>query len=152
MEEPKTRFLGKTTKGPSEDLDFFENPCPETDGILHIWTDEFTCFCPVTGQPDFAEFELWYIPDKICVELKSLKLYLWTFRDRGAFHERVAGEMKDKLVGFLKPRFLHLVMKFGVRGGLYTNVTRTYKNPEWKAVTPVSLKVSEDGVEAVYIS
>jgi 7-cyano-7-deazaguanine reductase len=147
MEDSKTKFLGKTTKGPSEDLDTFANPCSQNDGVLHIWTDEFTCHCPVTGQPDFAHFHLWYIPDQICVELKALKLYLWTFRDRGAFHEKVTGEILEKLVSVLNPRFMHLVMKFGVRGGLYTNVSRTYRSKEWVPSIPLTVEVSDDGVK-----
>ena len=143
----EAKHLGQRSTGPSDALDVFPNPNPGSNGLVHIWTDEFTCFCPVTGQPDFAHFKLWYIPDEKCVELKSLKLYLWTFREKGAFHEKVTGEILTKLVDVLQPRFAHLVMKFNVRGGLFTDVLQTYKRPEWDA--GVQLLATSEGVTVV---
>ncbi len=100
---------------------------------------EFTCLCPKTGQPDFATFDLEYVPDELCVELKSLKLYLWSFRDRGAFHEAVTNQIADDLAGACQPRFLRLAGKFNVRGGIYTTVIVERRKAGWKAPAPVQL-------------
>jgi 7-cyano-7-deazaguanine reductase len=100
---------------------------------------EFTCLCPKTGQPDFATLELEYVPDRLCVELKSLKLYIWSFRDRGAFHEAVTNEIASHLDGTLAPRFLRLTARFNVRGGIYTTVVVERRQPGWQAPTPVTL-------------
>ena len=94
---------------------------------------EFTCLCPMTGQPDFAVLSLEYIPDRLCVELKALKLYIWSFRDEGAFHEAVTNRILDDLVKATKPRFMKLTSKFNVRGGIYTSVVAEYRKPGWKA-------------------
>lgn len=94
---------------------------------------EFTCLCPRTGQPDFATLELDYVPDRLCVELKSLKLYVWSFRDRGAFHEAVTNEIVDQLVALLEPRWLRLNARFNVRGGIATSVTAEHRQPGWRA-------------------
>ena len=104
-------------------LQVFPNPKPERPYEIEIRTPEFTCICPVTGQPDFAEITLRYIPDQVCVELKSFKLYMWSFRDEGAFHEAVTNKICDDLVELLSPRFLEVVGVFNVRGGVYTTVT-----------------------------
>lgn len=100
---------------------------------------EFTCLCPKTGQPDFATFELEYVPDELCVELKSLKLYLWSFRDRGAFHEAVTNEIADDLANACAPRFLRLTGKFNVRGGIYTTVVVERRKAGWQAPPAVEL-------------
>ena len=107
----------------SKDLDTFENPKPERDYTINFTCPEFTCVCPKTGQPDFAEIRISYIPDKLCVELKSLKLYLWSFRDEGHFHEKVTNMIADDLIKLLNPRKLDLEAEFYVRGGIYTTVT-----------------------------
>lgn len=100
---------------------------------------EFTCLCPRTGQPDFATLELEYVPDRLCVELKSLKLYIWSFRDRGTFHEAVTNEIADHLAGTLAPRFLRLTARFNVRGGIYTTVVAERRQPGWQPPAPVAL-------------
>lgn len=117
---------------PSKDLSSFDNPNPERDYTIEIRIPEFTCLCPVTGQPDFATLFLDYIPDKKCVELKSLKLYIWSFRDTDSFHEAVTNEILDHLVNLIQPRRMRLKSKFNVRGGLYTSVVCEYQNPEWQ--------------------
>jgi 7-cyano-7-deazaguanine reductase len=111
---------------PSKELDTFPNPNPERDYTIEIVSPEFTCVCPMTGQPDFAEITLRYIPDEICVELKSLKLYYWSYRDEGAFHEAVTNKILDDIVAATAPREAEVIGKFNVRGGLYTTVTATY--------------------------
>lgn len=93
---------------------------------------EFTCLCPKTGQPDFATLELDYVPDRRCVELKSLKLYIWSFRNEGAFHEAVTNRMLDDLVKALRPRFMRLTARFYVRGGIFTTVIAEHRKPGWK--------------------
>ena len=100
---------------------------------------EFTCLCPRTGQPDFATLELEYVPADLCVELKSLKLYIWSFRDRGAFHEAVTNEIADQLDTAMRARFLRLTARFNVRGGIYTSVVAERRQPGWQPAPPVSL-------------
>ena len=107
----------------SKDLDTFENPKPERDYTINFVCPEFTCLCPKTGQPDFAEIRIDYVPDKLCVELKSLKLYLWSFRDEGHFHEKVTNMIADDLIKLVNPRKLNLEAEFYVRGGIYTTVS-----------------------------
>jgi 7-cyano-7-deazaguanine reductase len=116
---------------PTSDLETFANPRPEHDYTIRMRIPEFTCLCPKTGQPDFATLELEYVPDRACVELKSLKLYIWSFRDRGAFHEAVTNEIADHLARTLSPRFLRLRARFKVRGGIYTSVTAERRQPDW---------------------
>jgi 7-cyano-7-deazaguanine reductase len=111
---------------PSKELEVFPNPKPGRDYTIRIETPEFTCLCPKTGQPDFASLELEYVPGEICVELKSWKLYLWSYRDEGAFHEAVTNQILDDLVEALSPRFAKLTMVFNVRGGIYTTVEAEY--------------------------
>ena len=115
---------------PSKALDTFANPQPERDYTIRIRVPEFTCLCPKTGQPDFATFEISYVPDRTCVELKSLKLYLWSFRDQGHFHEAVTNRILDDLVAAVRPRRMRLVGDFNVRGGIHTLVTAEYEEPE----------------------
>lgn len=121
--------LGSTRTTASRQLDIFPNPNPERDYTIEVSTSEFTCLCPVTGQPDFAEITVSYIPDALCVELKSLKLYFWSFRNEGAFHEAVTNQILDDLVAALDPREATVTGKFNVRGGLYTTVTASHKAP-----------------------
>lgn len=124
---------------PSTDLETFDNPKPQRDYVIRMRMPEFTCLCPKTGQPDFATLHLDYIPDQRCVELKSLKLYLWSYRDKGAFHEAVTNELADKLVGLLEPRFLRLRAEFYVRGGIYTDVVAEHRAAGWEPPAPVAV-------------
>jgi len=124
---------------PSEELELFDNPNPEKDYTIHISIPEFTCLCPKTGQPDFATLELAYVPDQHCVELKALKMYVWSFRDKGAFHEAVTNKIVEDLVAACQPRYLRLTSDFNVRGGIYTKVVSDYRKPGWKAPEPVTL-------------
>jgi 7-cyano-7-deazaguanine reductase len=107
---------------PTSALETFANPHPERDYLIHFECPEFTCLCPRTGQPDFATIRIRYIPDALCVELKSLKLYLWSYRDTGAFHEAVTNDILDDLVRALRPRAMEVVSDFNVRGGIHTTV------------------------------
>jgi 7-cyano-7-deazaguanine reductase len=107
---------------PSKDLEVFPNPKPSRDYTIRIESPEFTCLCPKTGQPDFATIKLEYIPGDLCVELKSWKLYLWSFRDEGAFHEAVTNRILDDLVAAIAPKQARLEAIFNVRGGVYTTV------------------------------
>ena len=111
---------------PSKTLETFPNPAPERDYRIHMEIPEFTCLCPMTGQPDFATLTLDYVADKLCVELKSLKLYLWSYRDEGAFHEAVINKIVDDLVAACRPRKLTVVGDFNVRGGIHTTVSAVY--------------------------
>jgi 7-cyano-7-deazaguanine reductase len=123
---------------PSNDLETFDNPS-ERDYTIRMQIPEFTCLCPKTGQPDFATLDLEYVPGRRCVELKSLKLYIWSFRDRGAFHEAVTNEIADHLVQAMDPRFLRLTARFNVRGGIYTSVVVERRQAAWKPPAPISL-------------
>lgn len=114
--------LGAVINKPTRYLETFENPNPERDYHVRIDSPEFTCLCPKTGQPDFAEIKLDYVPDKLCVELKSLKLYYWSFRDEGHFHEKVTNMIANDLIELLDPRHLKVQAVFNVRGGVYTTV------------------------------
>ena len=124
---------------PNGDIETFPNPESGRDYTIRMRIPEFTCLCPRTGQPDFAELELEYVADALCVELKSLKLYIWSFRNRGAFHEAVTNEIADRLVSTLAPRFLRLTAKFNVRGGIYTTVIAEHRRAGWVAPEPVAL-------------
>ena len=116
---------------PSKILEVFDNPNPERDYVIRIDMPEFTCLCPMTGQPDFAILNLEYIADKRCVELKALKNYIWSFRDEGCFHEAVTNQILNDLVDALEPRFMRLEAIFNVRGGIYTTVVVEHKCPNW---------------------
>jgi 7-cyano-7-deazaguanine reductase len=120
-------------------LETFANPAPERDYTIRMTLPEFTCLCPKTGQPDFATMKLEYVPDERCVELKSLKLYIWSFRDRGAFHEAVTNEILRELVAAAAPRFLRLIAEFNVRGGIYTTVVAEHRKPGWQPPPPIIL-------------
>jgi 7-cyano-7-deazaguanine reductase len=124
---------------PSSTLDTFPNPAPERDYLIHIEAPEFTCLCPLTGQPDFATMVLDYIPDRRNVELKSLKLYMWAFRNEGVFHEAVTNRILGDLVNALEPRFLRLTAKWYVRGGIFTTVVVDHRKPGWNPQPRVDL-------------
>ena len=124
---------------PATSLETFPNPARDRDYTIRMTLPEFTCLCPKTGQPDFATFELEYVPDELCVELKALKLYLWSYRDRGAFHEAVTNQITDDLVAACAPRFLRLAGKFNVRGGIYTTVVVERRKPGWAPPQVVDL-------------
>ncbi|MEZ6014141.1 MAG: preQ(1) synthase [Planctomycetota bacterium] len=114
------------TTQPSTDLDWFPNPRPERDYEIRFEAPEFTCVCPKTGQPDFATIRIRYTPGERCVELKSLKLYLWSFRDVGAFHEAITNKILDDLVAVTSPRRMTVEGDFYVRGGIKTVVEVSY--------------------------
>ncbi len=124
---------------PTKSLETFPNPQPDREYTIRMRIPEFTCLCPMTGQPDFAELHLEYVPDRTCVELKSLKLYVWSFRNEGAFHEAVTNRMLDDLVAAIAPRFMRLSADFGVRGGIYTKVIAEHRAPGWVAPSRVEL-------------
>jgi 7-cyano-7-deazaguanine reductase len=124
---------------PSKTLETFDNPRPEADYTIRIRIPEFTCLCPKTGQPDFAELLLEYVPDQQCVELKSLKMYVWSFREEGAFHEAVTNRMLADLAAATQPRFMRLSADFNVRGGIYTTVVAEHRSPDWQAPVKVEL-------------
>jgi len=117
---------------PSKELEVFPNPKPSRDYTIHIESPEFTCLCPKTGQPDFATLKLEYIPDQFCVELKSWKFYLWSFRNEGGFHEDLTNRILDDLVAALKPRYMLLTADFNVRGGIYTTIAADHIDPDWE--------------------
>ena len=124
---------------PSKTLETFDNPNPGKDYTIHIEMPEFTCLCPKTGQPDFATLVLDYVPDQHCVELKSLKLYIWSFRDEGAFHEAVTNRILQDLVDATQPRFMRLTARFMVRGGIHTTVVAEHRQPGWSPPARVEL-------------
>jgi 7-cyano-7-deazaguanine reductase len=124
---------------PSRRLQTFPNPQPARDYRVHMEIPEFTCLCPKTGQPDFATLVLDYVPDRLCVELKSLKLYIWSYRNRGAFHEAVTNRIVDDLVSAIAPRYLRLEARFYVRGGIFTTVVAEQRKNGWSAPEPVAL-------------
>lgn len=135
---PETAPTAPPTR-PSRDLETFENPRPEADYTIRIRVPEFTCLCPKTGQPDFATLHLEYVPDRRCVELKSLKLYAWSFRDEGAFHEAVTNRILADLVAATDPRFMRLTAEFNVRGGIYTTVVAEHRSEAWQPPAAVTL-------------
>jgi 7-cyano-7-deazaguanine reductase len=124
---------------PTTQLETFTNPEVARDYTIRLHIPEFTCLCPRTGQPDFATLDLEYVPDRRCVELKSLKLYIWSFRDRGAFHEAVTNEIANHLDAALAPRYLRLTARFNVRGGIVTTIVAERRQPGWQPPAPVAL-------------
>jgi 7-cyano-7-deazaguanine reductase len=124
---------------PATEIETFPNPAPERDYTIRMSIPEFTCLCPKTGQPDFATLELEYVPDRLCIELKALKLYIWSYRNRGAFHEAVTNEIVDHLARSIEPRFMRLTARFNVRGGIYTSVIAERRAPQWRPPEPVKL-------------
>ena len=117
---------------PSKELQVFANPAPQRDYAIQFQIPEFTCHCPLTGQPDFAHFTIDMVADQLCVELKSLKMYMWSYRNEGAFHEKVTNDIVDDIVRATQPRFVRLTAKWYVRGGIYTNVVAEYRQRGWK--------------------
>jgi 7-cyano-7-deazaguanine reductase len=124
---------------PRTSLETFANPSPERDYTIRMTIPEFSCLCPKTGQPDFATLKLEYVPEERCVELKSLKLYIWSFRSRGAFHEAVTNEILRDLVAATNPRFMRLSADFNVRGGIYTTVVAEHRKGGWSGATAITL-------------
>lgn len=124
---------------PSKTLESFPNPEPGRDYTIRMRMPEFTCICPKTGQPDFAELHLEYVPDQRCVELKSLKLYLWSYRDEGGFHEAMTNRILADLVAATEPRFMRLKADWYVRGGIYTTVVVEHRQAGWTPPAPVTL-------------
>ena len=128
---------------PSRTLDVFANPAPERDYVIRFDVPEFTCLCPLTGQPDFAHFDIQIVPDQQCVELKSLKLYFWSFRNEGAFHEKVTNSVLADIVAAIDPRFVRVSADWFVRGGIGTHVTAEHRQKGWKPAPRVELPVAE---------
>lgn len=124
---------------PSKQLDVFANPAPGRDYLIQFQLPEFTCLCPLTGQPDFAHFTIEMVADKLCVELKSLKMYFWSYRNEGAFHEAVTNTVLDDIVRATRPRFIRVSARWFVRGGIYTNVVAEQRKKGWKPSEPVRL-------------
>ena len=124
---------------PTKALETFANPAPARDYTIRMQIPEFTCLCPRTGQPDFATLDIEYVPDQLCVELKSLKLYVWSFRERGAFHEAVVNEIADHLDAAMHARFLRLSARFNVRGGIQTTVVVERRQRDWRPGEPLTL-------------
>jgi 7-cyano-7-deazaguanine reductase len=134
-----TQDQNATPASPRRELDTFNNPNPGSDYSIRIRIPEFTCLCPKTGQPDFATLYLDYIPEDRCVELKSLKLYIWSYRDTGAFHEAVAHEILNDVVAAIAPRWARLTARFNVRGGIYTTVIAGHQAEGWEPARPDTL-------------
>ena len=124
---------------PSKALQVFPNPSPKRDYVIQFQVPEFTCNCPLTGQPDFAHFTIDMVADQLCVELKSLKLYFWSYRNEGAFHEKVTNDILDDIVKATNPRFVRIAAKWYVRGGIYTNVVVEHRKKGWKPQPTVDL-------------
>jgi 7-cyano-7-deazaguanine reductase len=124
---------------PQRHLDVFANPNRERDYVIQFIVPEFTCTCPLTGQPDFAQFAIDMVCDALCIELKSLKLYLWSFRDVGAFHEAVTNTILDAIVAATEPRFVRISARWNVRGGIYTNVVAEHRKQGWQPAPAVAL-------------
>jgi len=124
---------------PSKELETFANPNLGRDYTIRMRIPEFTCLCPKTGQPDFATILIDYVPNLRCIELKSLKLYIWSYRNEGAFHEAVTNRILDDLVQACEPHFMRITAEFYVRGGIYTNVIAEHRHPAWVPPSPVSL-------------
>ena len=133
------------SSSPSKTLETFPNPRPGRDFQIHMEVPEFTCLCPLTGQPDFATVVVDYIPDATCVELKSLKLYMWSYRNEGAFHEAVTNRILDDLVEATAPRFMRITAKWYVRGGIFTNVVVEHRKSGWVPAARVDLLEFDSG-------
>ena len=143
---PRSSTLGSTREAPAiaptapqDHLDVFANPAPGRDYVIRFEIPEFTCVCPLTGQPDFARFTIDVIADRLCVELKSLKLYLWSFRNVGSFHERVTNDILDEIVKATRPRFARISADWNVRGGIFTRVVAEHRKKGWKPEPAVVL-------------
>jgi 7-cyano-7-deazaguanine reductase len=133
---------------PSRELQVFPNPAPGRDYVIQFQIPEFTCHCPLTGQPDFAHFTIDMVADRLCVELKSLKLYMWSYRNEGAFHEKVTNTILDDIVRATEPRFIRITARWYVRGGIYTNIVAEHRAKGWKPQPAVELPrhANEDGL------
>ena len=141
---PKQRQAPPTPPtAPSKELHVFPNPAPGRDYLIQFQLPEFTCLCPLTGQPDFAHFTIDMVADKLCVELKSLKMYFWSFRNEGAFHEKVTNDIVDTIVRATDPRFIRITAKWYVRGGIYTNVVAEQRKKGWKPQPVVALPAQD---------
>ncbi len=136
-------------KRPSRELETFDNPRPDRDYTIRIRIPEFTCLCPKTGQPDFATIELEYVPNKLCIELKSLKLYVWSYRDEGVFHEAVTNQMLNDFVAVVDPRFMRVTADFNVRGGIYTTVIAEHRCPRWQPEAPTASPPAAECTETI---
>lgn len=124
---------------PSKTLETFPNPFPDRDYTIHMSIPEFTCLCPKTGQPDFATIKIDFVPDERCVELKSLKMYMWSFREEGGFHEAMTNGILNDLVAAISPRFMRVTGEWNVRGGIYTNVVAEHRQPGWTPAPKIDL-------------
>ena len=131
-----TQDQKSATRSLRRELETFNNPNPGRDYSIRIRIPEFTCLCPKTGQPDFAILFLDYIPEDSCVELKSLKQYIWSFRDEGAFHEAITNTILSDLVSALAPRYARLTARFNVRGGIYTTIVAEHRATDWSPAVP----------------
>lgn len=129
----------KPPSAPSRQIDVFANPQPDRDYAIQFQVPEFTCHCPLTGQPDFAHFCIDMVPDKLCVELKSLKMYMWSYREQGAFHEKVTNDILTDIVKAVNPRFIRITARWYVRGGIYTNVVAEHRKKGWKPAPVVHM-------------
>jgi 7-cyano-7-deazaguanine reductase len=138
--QPKMREMPPNPPSqPSKDIHVFPNPAPERDYVIQFQVPEFTCHCPLTGQPDFAHFTIDMIADQYCVELKSLKMYFWSYRNEGAFHEKVTNTILDDIVKVTHPRYIRITAKWYVRGGIYTNVVAEHRKKGWKPLPAVDI-------------
>lgn len=124
---------------PSKDLQVFPNPAPERDYAIQFQIPEFTCHCPLTGQPDFAHLTIDMVCDKLCIELKSLKMYMWSYRNEGAFHEKVTNDIASDIVRACAPRYVRVAARWYVRGGIYTNVVAEHRKKGWKPLERIEL-------------
>ncbi len=138
---PATQRLRPATPptAPSKELHVFPNPAPERDYVIEFQLPEFTCNCPLTGQPDFAHFTIQMVADRLCVELKSLKLYFWSYRNEGAFHEAVTNTVLDDIVRATDARFVRVTAKWYVRGGIYTSIVAEHRKKGWKPQPRIEL-------------
>ena len=124
---------------PQKRLDVFPNPARERDYVIRFEIPEFTCNCPLTGQPDFAQFTIDIVADRLCIELKSLKLYFWSYRNEGAFHEKVTNAILDDIVAAAKPRYARISAKWNVRGGIYTSIVAEHRAKGWKPAAVLAI-------------
>ena len=136
---PQREAPATPPSAPSKQLHVFPNPAPERDYLIRFELPEFTCLCPLTGQPDFAQFRIEMVCDRLCVELKSLKMYFWSYRHEGAFHEKVTNTILDDIVQAAGPRYVRITARWNVRGGIYTNVVAEHRKKGWNAPEPVEL-------------
>jgi 7-cyano-7-deazaguanine reductase len=130
---------------PQKRLDVFPNPSPERDYVIQFEIPEFTCNCPLTGQPDFARFAIDMVADRLCIELKSLKLYLWSYRNEGSFHEKVTNTILDDIVAATRPRYARITARWNVRGGIYTNIVAEHRAKKWNGAAPLTLVSGTSG-------